>query len=60
MMTGYYYLQGGIERSRKFATLAEALAHRSRFFQLARVSRVTIKYKEPKQPAVVVKEYLLN
>lgn len=54
---GYYYLQGGIERSKKFASEAEAMAHSKQFFQLARVSRVTLKYKEPGQPAVVVKEF---
>ena len=57
---GYYYLQGGIERSKKFASEAEAMAHSKQFFQLARVSRVTLKYKEPGQPPVVVKEFTFN
>ena len=57
---GYYYLQGGIERSKKFASEAEAMVHIKQFFQLARVRRVTLKYKEPGQPAVVVKEFTFN
>jgi len=57
---GYYYLQGGIDKSKKFATKKEALAHVDQFFQHARVTRVTLRHKEPGKPAVVVREFNLN
>lgn len=57
---GYYYLQGGIERSKKFASKEEASAHIDEFFQFARVPRVTLRYKELGKPSVVVGEYNLN
>lgn len=54
---GHYYLQGGITRSKNFASESEAMAHSKQFFQLARVSRVTLKYKAPGKPPVIVKEF---
>ncbi len=57
---GYFYLQGGIDKSKKFATKQEALAHREEFFQFARVPRITLRYKEAGKPSVVLGEYNLN
>jgi hypothetical protein len=57
---GYFYLQGGIDRSKKFATKQEAVAHKDVFFQFARVPRITLRYKEAGKPSVVVGEYNLN
>ena len=57
---GYYYLQGGIEQSNKFASAEEAEKQVVAFGNEARVPKVALRFKAPGAPAQTVKTFSIN
>lgn len=57
---GYYYLQGGIEQSNKFASAEEAEKQVVAFGNEARVPKVTLRFKAPGAPSKTVKTFSIN